>query len=49
MEMEDKRGDTKQALSYARMALSFPVKERNMSMRDLHDRAEKYYVEHKKD
>ncbi len=49
MEMEDKRGDTKQALSYARMALSFPVNERNRSMRDLHDRAEKYYVEHKKD
>lgn len=49
MEMEEKRGDTKQALSYARKALSLPVNERNMSMRDLHNRAKKFYDEHSED
>ena len=49
MEMEEKRGDTKQALSYARKALSLPVNDRNMSMRDLHNRAKKFYDEHSED
>ena len=49
MEMKERQGDTEQALAYARKALSLPVNDRNMSMRDLHDRAEKYYDEHTKD
>lgn len=49
MEMEEKRGDTKQALSYARKALSLPVNDRNMSMRDLHNRAKKFHDEHSED
>lgn len=49
MEMEEKRGDIKQALSYAQKALSLPVNDRNMSMRNLHNRAKKYYDEHSKD
>lgn len=49
MEMKERQGNTEQALSYARKALSLPVNERNMSMRDLHERARKYYDEHKKD
>lgn len=49
MEMEEKRGDTKQALSYAQKALSLPVNDRNMSMRDLHNRAKKFYDEHSED
>lgn len=49
MEMKERQGNTEQALAYARKALSLPVNERNMSMRDLHERARKYYDEHKKD
>ena len=49
MEMEEKREDTKQALSYVRKALSLPVNDRNMSMRDLHNRAKKFYDEHSED
>ncbi len=49
MEMKERQGDTEQALSYAWEALSLPVNDRNMSMRDLHNRAEKYYDEHTKD
>lgn len=49
MEMKERQGDTEQALAYAQKALSLPVNDRNMSMRDLHDRAEKYYDEHTKD
>lgn len=49
MEMKERQGNTELALAYARKALSLPVNERNMSMRDLHERARKYYDEHKKD
>ena len=49
MEVKERQGDTEQALAYARKALSLPVNDRNMSMRDLHNRAEKYYDEHTKD
>lgn len=49
MEMKERQGNTEQALAYARKALSLPVNERNMSMRDLNERARKYYDEHKKD
>ena len=49
MEMKERQGNTEQALAYARKALSLPVNDRNMSMRDLHERARKYYDEHKKD
>lgn len=49
MEMKERQGNTEQALAYARKALSLPVNDRNMSMRDLNERARKYYDEHKKD
>ncbi len=49
MEMKERQGDTEQALAYAQKALSLPVNDRNMSMRDLHNRAEKYYDEHTQD
>ena len=50
MEMKERRGgDTEQALAYPRETLSLPVNDRNMSMHDLHNRAETYYDEHTKD
>lgn len=33
----------------ARKALSLPVNDRNMSMRDLHNKARKFYDEHSED
>ncbi len=48
MEMKERQGDTEQALAYARKALSLRVNDWNMSMRDLHNRAEKYYDAHSK-
>ncbi len=49
MEMKEKQGDARQALIYARKALSLPVNSKNKSMCDLHDRAKKYYDEHSED
>ncbi len=49
MEMKEKQGNVGQALNYARKALSLPVNYKNMSMRDLHDRAKRYYDEHSED
>ena len=42
MEMYDRRGDVDKAVEYARMILEKPVNERNVAMRELKERAEKY-------
>ncbi len=49
MEMEDQRKNYEKALYYAREILLMPVNERNMTMRKLHEKAEIYYEEYKKD
>lgn len=48
MEMCDRRGDRREALVYAEKVLSMQVNYRNIAMRELYEKAERYYDEHEK-